>query len=57
MKDIHKCDACSAYQDPDGLACAGCEREAAAARREHARKLWEIDQMTGGQDERDYVTG
>ncbi len=57
MKDLHKCDACGAYQDPDGLACAGCEREAAAARRERARKLRENDQITGGQDERDYVTG
>lgn len=56
MKDLHKCDACGAYRDPDGLACAGCEQEA-AARRERARKLRENNQITGGQDEGDYVTG
>ena len=56
MKDLHKCDACGAYRDPDSQACAGCEQEA-ASRREHAMKLRENDQIIGGQDERDYVTG
>lgn len=53
MRDMHECDACGQYQVPDGLACSQCRKNAAV----HRKRRRMNEEITGGYDGRDYITG